>query len=118
FSGYVWLGLGFILIGLAPTALLIMLAAAAGGFSGPMNDLAFIDMVQKKFAVSELTKVFRLRMAVESAGTLFFMLISPWLIHISSVRTVIIGCGVVWILSGVIGLIMEFYTFLALPDFQ
>lgn len=107
FSGYVWLGLGFVCIGMAPTVLLIMIAAAVGGFSGPMNDLAFIDMVQNKFAVQDLAKIFRLRMAVESAGTLFFTLISPLLIHLTSVRTVIIGCGVIWILSGVGGLLMR-----------
>lgn len=107
FSGYVWLGFGFVFIGMAPTVLLIMIAAAVGGFSGPMNDLAFIDMVQKKFAVQDLAKIFRLRMAVESAGTLFFTLISPMLIRWTSVRDVIIGCGIIWILSGVGGLLMR-----------
>lgn len=107
FSGYVWFGLGLVLISLAPAISLIVVAAVATGFFGPMNDLAFIDMVQNRFAVQDLTKIFRLRMAVESAGTLLFTLISPLLIHLTSVRTVIIGCGIIWILSGVGGLLMR-----------
>jgi Bacterial protein of unknown function (DUF894). len=106
YSGYMWLGLGFVCIGVAPTIPLVMIAAAAGGFSGPMNDLAFIDMAQQKFEVKDLTKVFRLRMAVESAATLLCTVTSPWLIKHTSIRAVIIGCGVTWILSGVFGFVL------------
>lgn len=107
YSGYMWLGLGFVLIGLAPSLALVIVAAALAGLTGPMNDLAFIDLMQRKFPVRDLTKVFRLKMAVESAGTLFFTLISPWLIKGLSVRTVIVFCGVVWILNGVGGFVIQ-----------
>lgn len=107
FLGLILLGLGFVGIGLAPTVNLIMLAAAVGGFFGPMNDLAFIGMIQQKFPTHEVTKMFRFRMAVESAGTLFFTLISPWLIKTTSVRTAILIGGGVWILSGVFGIIFK-----------
>jgi hypothetical protein len=74
---------------------------------GPMNDLAYIDLMQRTFPVSDLTKVFRLRMAVESLGTLIFTLASPWLIQISSIRVVMVGCGVLWIVCGGIGLLLK-----------
>jgi hypothetical protein len=106
YAGYLWLGLGFMAIGAAPTIPLVMLAAAVGGFSGPMNDLGFIDMMQAKFPVKDITKIFRLRMAVESAATLVCTLVSPWIIHVTSVRTMIIGCGVAWIISGALGFVL------------
>lgn len=107
FAGYAWLGLGFILIGLAPTIPLIILAAAFSGFAGPLSDLACIDLLQRKFAVQDLSKVFRLRIALESSGTLFFTLISPFLIKTFSVRTVIVLCGATWIASGVFGFLQQ-----------
>lgn len=103
YSGYIYLGLGFIFIGIAPTIPWIMMAAALAGVSGPMNDLSFIDLMQKTFAVRDLPKVFRLRMAVESAATLLMSLVSPMLIMATSIRTVIVGCGVVWVLTGIGG---------------
>jgi MFS family permease len=100
FGGYVLLGIGFVCMGLAGSLTWLIAAAAVTGFTGPLNDLAFLDLMQEKFDVADLTKVFRLRIAVESAGTLFFTLISPWMIARGSVRTVIIICGVVWIVTG------------------
>lgn len=106
FVGYIWLGVGFVLIGMAPSLWMIVVAACLTGFSGPMNDLAFIDLVQKNFAVRDLTKIFRLRITVESAGTLFFTLISPWMISFITVRGVIIFCGIAWVIAGILGLIL------------
>jgi len=103
FVGYMWLGLGFVLIGLAPSLFLVIMAAALAGLSGPMNDLAFIDLMQTEFEVKDLTKVFRLRLAVEAAGTLFFTLLSPWMIKATDVRTVIVMCGAIWVLVGAAG---------------
>jgi DHA3 family macrolide efflux protein-like MFS transporter len=107
FGGEAFLGLGFVAIGLAPTVNLIILAAAIAGFSGPMNDLAFIDMIQQKFKVGDITKMFRLRLAVESSATLFFTLISPWLIRSTSVRFIIIAGGVTWLICGFSGLVVK-----------
>jgi predicted MFS family arabinose efflux permease len=103
FTGYMWLGLGFVLLGLAPSLFWVISAAALAGLSGPMNDLAFIDLMQKEYEVKDLTKVFRLRLAVEAAGTLFFTLLSPWMIKATDVRTVIVMCGTIWVLVGAVG---------------
>lgn len=103
FGGQLFLGLGFLAIGLAPTVNLIIIAAAISGFAGPMNDLAFMDMMQHKFKVNDIAKMFRLRLATESCMTLFFTLISPVLIKSTSVRTVILLGGLVWLICGGIG---------------
>jgi len=105
FSGYVLLGCGFVLVGLAPTLNWIMVASAATGFTGPMNDITFVDLVQKRFHLSQMTRIFRLRMATETASTLLFMLASPFLFRMLSVRSVIQSCGLVWILVGATGLL-------------
>ncbi|WP_413559746.1 MFS transporter [Bdellovibrio sp. HCB209] len=107
YFGYVVWGIGVVAVGLAPTVFWIAVASIYTGFTGPLNDLAFIDMMQIKFKVSDLTKVFRLRMAVESLGTLICTLASPWLIQMTSIRTVMVACGVVWIVCGVIGLMLK-----------
>ena len=105
FSGFLWLGFGFTLVSMAPSIALMMAAAVFTGFSGPMNDLTFVDLIQARFPITEMTRVFRLRIAVETASTLVFMLISPVLLRLFGVRIVIAMCGVVWMSSGLIGLI-------------
>ncbi len=107
YLGYVWWGVGIAAVGLAPTVSLIALAAIFTGAMGPLNDLAFIDLMQIKFSVSDLTKVFRLRMALESLGTLICTLASPWLIQMTSIRTVMVGCGVLWVVCGGVGLLLK-----------
>jgi len=105
FSGYMWLGLGFAFVALAPSIAWIMPAAAFAGFSGPMNELTFVDLVQKRFRIAEMAKVYRLRIATETATTLLLLLISPLILKHLSVRVVISLCGVTWIAAGLIGLL-------------
>lgn len=107
FFGQVFLGVGFLAIGIAPSVEWIIIAAAIGGFAGPMNDLAFIDMIQQKFKVTDIAKMFRLRMATESSMTLIFTLMSPMIIKLTSVRTMILMSGTVWVFCGAIGLIWK-----------
>ena len=106
FSGHVFLGTGFVLIALSPTIKWVIVAAILTGLTGPMNDLAFIDMIQENFEVKDIAKIYRLRLAAESSMALFFTLISPWLIKTTSIKTAIIFCGGVWISCGVAGLLM------------
>ena len=107
YTGNLLMGSGFILIGLAHTATLIMFAAMYAGFVGPINDLAYMDMTQKHFEVKDIAKIFRLRLAIESLGTLFFTLISPMVIMATSVRFMIIASGVIWLVNASIGLSMK-----------
>ena len=105
FSGFVWLGSGFIMVAAAPEVSYVMAAAAFAGFSGPMNELTFSDLLQARFPIGDIGRVFRLRMALETAMTMVLMLLSPWLFHAFSVRAVIALCGGVWIAIGATGLI-------------
>ncbi len=107
FGGYIWLGVMFVLMGFAPTIGWVMAAAAVAGFSGPMNDLGFIDMIQRRFPVDELARVTRLRIVLETGVWLFCMLLAPSLFRMFPVRAVIIACGVVYAACGVVGLLMK-----------
>lgn len=107
FFGLVCMGVGFIFISLAPSVPLLIIAAAMTGFTGPMNDLAYIDTVQQRFLVKDIPKIFRLRLATESSMALFFTLICPWLIQSTSVRVAIGLSGGIWIISGLVGLIFK-----------
>jgi DHA3 family macrolide efflux protein-like MFS transporter len=104
FWGYIFLGAGFVWMGLAPGLLWLMVAGAAAGFTGPMNDLTFIDILQDRFTNLEIPKVFRLRMAIETASILFVMLLSPFLFRVMEPGTVVSWCGVIWIVVGALGL--------------
>ncbi len=77
FVGYLWMGAGFLLIATAPSTKWFMIAAAATGFSGTMNEVTFSHLVQTHFRIVEIPKVFRLRMATETALTLALMLAAP-----------------------------------------
>lgn len=104
FSAYLWMGVCFIAISFITSIPLLMSVSALSAIAGPGNDLPFIDMAQRDFAVKDLGKLFRLRMAVESGCILLCMLASPLLFRLCGVRPVIAGCGVAWILCGLGGL--------------
>lgn len=105
FTGYVWLGAGFLLTSVAPTLGWLMAAAAFGGFGGPMNDIPFIDLVQARFAIEEIPKTFRLRMALDTTATLLCLLASPFLFRELAVPTVIAICGAISVVVGLWGLL-------------
>lgn len=104
FGGYAWLGTMFVFTGLAPTIDWVMVATAVAGFAGPMNDLGFIDMYQSRFNISELPRVTRFRMALETSVALVAMIAAPSLFRMFSVRDVIIGCGAIYAAFGFVGL--------------
>jgi MFS transporter, DHA3 family, macrolide efflux protein len=107
FFGHCLHGLGYLAIGFAPNLSFIIAAAIYCGFTGPINDLGFVDMIQDKFKGNDVIKMFRLRLTVESATTLVFTVLSPWLIKLTSVETMIILSGVLWLICGMTGLIFR-----------
>ena len=108
YCGLSLLGVGFILISIANSIPLLMLVAAITAVGGPMNDIPFTDLVQVQFPLRDLTKVFRLRMTLETLFTLLLMLASPFLFRMFGVRNVILWCGVFTFLFGLSGfLFME-----------
>ncbi|MDR3606385.1 MAG: MFS transporter [Oligoflexia bacterium] len=104
FAGYVWMGIGFILMALSPSLLLILLSSALAAIGGPLNDLPFFDLVQARFQIADIPKIFRLRMVLETGATLVCMLASPMLFRVLNVETVIVLCGLSMTVAGLLGL--------------
>ena len=82
FAGYVWLGVGFLLISRCPSIAWMLPITVITGFSGTMNEVTFADIVQARFPVDEISRIFRFRMATDTAATLFLMLLSPMLFRL------------------------------------
>ena len=104
FAGYIWLGVGFILTAFCPTIVWILPVAFISGFSGTMNEVTFADLVQSHFQVAEISRIFRLRAATDTAATLLLMLLAPIYLRVVSVQTVFAICGVAWVAVGITGL--------------
>jgi DHA3 family macrolide efflux protein-like MFS transporter len=103
YSGYFWMGIGFLAMGLSSNLRSLIWASAMAGFGGVMNDLPFTDLVQSRYSIHQIPQLFRLRMAGETAGTLFFMLLAPTLFRAIAVEKVLIVCGGVFFLFGAVG---------------
>lgn len=97
-AGYAFLGAGFLAAGLAPDLFWLGPACAAAGFGGPVSDLPFVDLVQARYPVADLPRIFRLRMAVETAAGLLVLSASPVLFRAYAPGPVIAACGVVFLL--------------------
>lgn len=104
FGGYIWMGLGFVAMGLAPGLRTLFAACAWAGFGGPVNDLPFVDMVQRLYPVREIPRVFRLRMAVETGAGLVLLAASPRIFHAWAPGPVIALCGAAFVAFGAYGL--------------
>src|SRR6185437_16337514 len=93
--GYTVMGVGFIILAAIPsvfhlseslTLSLMMVTAAVAAIGGPMNDLAHFDVLQKRFAIRELVRVMRLRMAMEYGGMLICLLAAPLMVKLLSAQ--------------------------------
>jgi MFS family permease len=105
FWGYVTLGVGFIMVAFAPNLPLMMVAAAIAAIGGPLNDLPFADIIQASFPLEEIAKVFRLRMALETAAMLVTLVSSPLLFRMFPIHLVVAWSGVFTLAVGVVGLV-------------
>jgi hypothetical protein len=103
FTGYIWLGLGFIGIGFFKSFELLLVASAVSGAGGLINDLPVVDLIQTKFQLHELPTIFRLRLVGEVAVSLVIMAFAPTLFKIVSVSAVIAVVGTVFLLFAVYG---------------
>jgi hypothetical protein len=102
--GYLVLGGGFLLMASAPSVPWLMAAAAFAAVGGPLNDLPFVDLIQSRYSIEDIPKVFRLRTALDTAATLLGMLLAPTLFTAYDVPTVVGFCGLITLLVGVAGL--------------
>ncbi len=101
--GLVWLGAGFIGIGLSHSLPLILFFSAFSAVGGPLNDLPSVDLIQGSFSGKDLPRIFRLKMTLDNLAYLVFLSLSPMLFHFLSVRSIIIACGAITIGAGAVG---------------
>ncbi len=103
FVGFVWMGVGFIGLSHCRTIEWIMAWGAFAGFSGTMNEVTFFDLVQSRFPLSDIARIVRLRLATDTATSLVLYLIAPMLFRMLPVSHVIEMCGVLWVVTGLVG---------------
>lgn len=100
FSGFLVMGGGFLLMVLAPSVPLAMLAAGLAAFGGPMGDLPIMTMLQTDFPASQIGKVYSLSATTSSAGGLFGLLLAaPLYTHLNT-RIIILFSSLVVIAAG------------------
>ncbi len=101
--GYLWMGAGFFAMGLASELRWLAVACAWAGFGGPVNDLPFIDMIQRRHEVGEIPRLFRLRMAAETGAGLILLAASPALFRAFGPGRVVSACGALFAAFGLYG---------------
>jgi DHA3 family macrolide efflux protein-like MFS transporter len=104
YLGILSFGVCFPLVAISTSFPLLLLFTGLTGFVGPINDIAFTDLVQSHFKNRDLHKIFRLRLILETSFSLVFMAISPMLFHFFPVRTVIFSGGMIFLVVGLLGL--------------
>ena len=107
YLGYLVLGAGFFLMAVSPNLKWLMMAAAFTAIGGPLNDVPFIDLIQSRYSVDEIPKVFRFRMALDTGATLIGMLFAPTLFHVHSIQSVVGACGLLTFGVGLLGLVLR-----------
>jgi hypothetical protein len=103
YCGYAWLGLGFIAMGAAPNLRALAAACVWAGFGGPINDLPFVDLVQRRYAVGDIAPLFRLRMALETASGLALMSAAPRVLRWLPASALLEGAGLLFVAFGAVG---------------
>jgi MFS family permease len=107
FNGYVLLGLGLAGMAAARSLAWLGFAAAVSAFGGPINDVPFVDLVQKLYDIEDLPKIIRLRMAVETGASLLLLSAAPALVRSFSARALVAYCGVGIAAIGATGLFVH-----------
>jgi len=82
----------------------LMAAAALGAAGGPMKDIPVAVLRQTRLSQADIGAAMRAYMAVTNAGTLVAMLLVPSLVEAIGVLTVLIACGVSYLVIGLVGL--------------
>jgi MFS family permease len=101
--GFGCLGIGFTCMALIPVLPVMMLSAAFGAVGGPMNDLAHIDIIQRRYPPQDLVRIVRFRMAIEYGGMLVCLAAAPLLFSWMSARWVVGLAGVVTLAVAAVG---------------
>jgi hypothetical protein len=104
FGGRLLYGLGMLLMGIAPDLPSLMAAAFLSSFGGPMNDVPFLALMQRDFRLSQLGRVYSVRICSDAVGLLVGAAIAVVVLDRVPVMTAITGSGVFVILVSLVGL--------------
>lgn len=113
FGGNIVMGAGLVLLGLAgwlPVPWLLpgcAAAAALGAVGGPMGDIPRAVLRQTRLRRRNVAAGMRAYMAASSAGTLLAMLLAPGAVALAGVVVVILGCGLIYIGTGLLGIVLH-----------
>jgi hypothetical protein len=113
FGGNLLVGAGLAMLGFAsflPAGFLLpglAAAAALGSIGGPMKDIPVAVLRQTRLQPADVAAGMRAYMASNSTGTLIAMLAAPRAIALIGVVPVIVACGAVYLIVGVLGLILH-----------
>jgi DHA3 family macrolide efflux protein-like MFS transporter len=109
FGGWLFMGIGFAGLAVSANMHTLAVAAAVSAIGGPMEDLAFVGMLQSGCETVDIARVYRFRMVVGNASYLFFFLLSPVIFKFLSVPLVM-GLSAVAIFSCGIAGIARFFS--------
>jgi hypothetical protein len=104
YAGYVWLGLGFVAMGLAPTLGWLRAACFFAGIGGPINDIPYYDLLQSRYPGPDLPRIYRFSRTCETGASLLLMAASPTLFASFPAGPVVAACGVIFAAIGAAGL--------------
>ena len=104
YPGRIVLGIGFMLMTVAPSVPLLMAAAAFAAFGGTMGDLPFLALMQRETSPDQIGRVYGLRMTAEAAGGLIGALAAVPLFGAMHATDVAAGAGASLVLIGIIAL--------------
>jgi hypothetical protein len=110
FAGSLLMGGAILLLALAtrlPAVWILpglMAAAALGAAGGPMKDIPVAVLRQTRLSQSDIGAAMRAYMAGTNAGIVAAMLLVPSLVEAIGVLTVLVACGVSYLVIGLVGL--------------
>jgi MFS family permease len=96
-------GIGFVGLAFCQTLPQAMIAGAIAASGGPMDDIGFVNLLQRYYRGRDLMRVHRYNMALNYGMLLSVLLLSPMLFKLVSVSHVILGCAAAIFIPGVIG---------------
>lgn len=102
FPGRAVLGLGFVGLAIMPDIPTLMVCAAIAAVGGAMCDLPFLGLMQREFAVSQIGRIYGLRLTVESAGGVIGAIAAAPLLAAYPAATVLAGSGIGLVLCGIV----------------
>lgn len=102
YPGRIVLGIGFMLMTVAPSVPLLMAAAALAAFGGTMGDLPFLALMQKETSPDQIGRVYGLRMTAEAAGGLIGALAAVPLFGTFHATDVGAGAGAALVVLGIV----------------